>query len=398
VSTTPTDRGDALADTHVRASARRDWTHTALELLERGGLPIVMAILFAFFALDATSGAVFRSSANLNNILSDQAVTGLVALAMVVPLVAGYFDLSVAAVAGATNVACAAAIGTHHTGVLGGILIALAVGVVIGFANGFLVAKLRLNGFVVTLGTYTLLLGLIQWYTNGQEITEGLPLSFGAWGTGTWLGLPKPFVLLIGVALVTWYVLRQVPYGRYLESIGSNEGAARLVGVNVTRVIWGSFVLSGVLAAMAGVLQTSNAGGADPTVASGLLFPALAAVFLGATTIRPGRYNVWGTIVGVYFVAMSVSGFTLLGANVWVQPVFNGASLVFAVALSTFIARGRERRATASASEGQRVRRTRGFRSRGGAESPTDGSDGSTTTESNSRGEAGDDVPESTVE
>jgi ribose transport system permease protein len=264
---------------------------------------------------------------------------------MVVPLVAGYFDLSVAAVTGLTNVACAAAIGNHHQSVLVGIAVALAVGAIVGVFNGFLVAKLRLNGFVVTLGTYTFLLGVVQWYTQGQLITNGIPISFGTWGSQNWVGLPRPFVLLLAIALATWYLLRQVPYGRYLEAIGSNESAARLVGINVTRVIWGAFILSGLLAGAAGALQTSRAGGADPTVASGLLFPALAAVFLGATTLRPGRYNVWGTIVGVYFVAMSVSGFALMGANVWVQPVFNGASLVFAVALSTFMARRREARA-----------------------------------------------------
>lgn len=329
----------------VRGSARVG--HVAIRVGERFGLLILMALLFAFFAIDPGSGSVFTSSANWRQILGNQAVTGLVALAMVVPLVGGYFDLSVAAITGLTNVACAAAIGTHHAPVAVGILFALAIGALLGAGNGFLVAKLRLNGFVVTLGTYTLLLGVIQWYTNGQLITNGIPLSFGAWGSLDWLGLPRPFVLLIVVAAITWYLLMHVPYGRYLESIGSNESAARLVGINVTRVVWGSFVLSGFLAACAGVLQTSRAGGADPTVGQGLLFPALAAVFLGATTIRPGRYNVWGTIVGVYFIAMSVSGFTLLGANVWVQPVFNGAALVFAVALSTFLARRREARAAA---------------------------------------------------
>ena len=323
-----------------------------------------MGLLFLFFALDSTSATIFTSGANIRNILGNQAVTGLVALAMVVPLVAGYFDLSVAAVAGASNVACAAAIGTHHTGIVLGILIALVVGGLIGSINGFLVAKLRLNGFVVTLGTYTLLLGLIQLYTNGQLITQGIPLSFGAWGAKHWLGIPRPFILLVVIALAAWYLLTQVPYGRYLASVGSNEGAARLVGINVTRVIWASFVVSGVLAAAAGALQTSRAAGADPTVASGLLFPALAAVFLGATTITPGRYNVWGAIVGVYFVAMTVSGFTLLGANVWVQPVFNGAALVFAVALSTFIARHRERREASGNSEDESGSRRRRWLSR----------------------------------
>jgi ribose transport system permease protein len=319
-------------------------------VLETGGLPILMIAMIVFFSVDGSVGTIFRSGANVKNILGNQSVTGLVALAMVVPLVAGYFDLSVSAITGVADVTVAATIGTHHWPIALGLVFALVLGAIIGFINGFLVARLRLNGFVVTLGTYTLLQGLITLYSKGQLISQGIPLSFSAWGTETWLGVPRPFVLLIGVAVITWYVLTQVPYGRYLEAIGSNESAARLVGIDTTRVIWSSFVISGMLAAAAGALQTSREGAADPAVATAFLFPALVAVFLGATTVRPGRYNVWGTIIGVFFVAVSVSGFTLLGASDWVQPVFDGAALVAAVMLSTFMARSRERGTTARAS------------------------------------------------
>jgi ribose transport system permease protein len=147
---------------------------------------------------------------------------------------------------------------------------------------------------------------------------------------------------LIAIAFVVWFVLTQLPFGRRLEAIGSNESAARLVGISTTKSIWISFVISGLLAGTAGALQTSRGGAGDPSVGTAFLFPALTAVFLGATMIKPGKYNVWGTVIGVFFVATSVSGLTLLGADVWVQPVFNGVSLLVAVALSTLIARGRE--------------------------------------------------------
>jgi ribose transport system permease protein len=343
----PVNATDATSRERDGRRANSDFGHRALQVLERLGLPLLLLALCAFFAVDGKSGGVFTSSGNIRNILGNQAVTGLVALAMVVPLVAGYFDLSVAAVTGVANVAVAATLGTHGWPVVAAIVFALALGALIGFVNGFLVAGVGLNGFVVTLGSYTLLLGLIQYYTKGQLITAGIPRSFGGWGSETWVGIPRPFVLLIVVALIAAYVLSQTPFGRYLEAIGSNESAARLVGIRVRRAVWVSFVISGVLAAAAGALQTSRAGGADPQTGPAFLFPALAAVFLGATTIRPGRYNVWGTVIGVYFVAVSVSGFTLLGADVWVTPVFNGASLIVAVALSTLIARRREHRQAA---------------------------------------------------
>jgi ribose transport system permease protein len=163
----------------------------------------------------------------------------------------------------------------------------------------------------------------------------------GDWGAAQTLGVPRPFILLILIAAATWYVLNHVPWGRHLESIGSNEFAARLVGIKVDRTVFGSFVLGSLLAGIAGIVLTTRTGSAAPTGAPGYLFPAFAAVFLGATTIRPGRYNVVGTIIGVYFVAVSVTGLTLAGASVWVQPVFNGGSLIVAVALSTLVARAR---------------------------------------------------------
>jgi len=319
-----------------------EYRKRGLDLLERGGLPLLGVLLFAFFAVNSTSGEVFTSSANIKNILGNQAVVALVALAMVVPLVSGYFDLSVAATTGVANVAMASMIGPHHWAILPAIVVCIAIGAVIGIATGFLVAKLQLSAFVVTLGVYTLLGGLAQLYTKGKFISEGIPPSFGRWGSETWLGVPRPFWLLIVVALLAWYLLANTPFGRYTESIGSNERAARLVGVNVTRTVWISFVISGVLAATAGILQTSRSGSGSAETAAAFLFPAFTAVFLGSTAIRPGRFNVWGTVIGVYLVAISVSGFTLLGAETWVQPVFNGTALIIAVALTTFIKRARD--------------------------------------------------------
>lgn len=310
--------------------------------LEHAGLPLFLGILVVFFALNESSSIAFRSTANVNNIFANQSVTGLIALAMVVPLICGYFDLSVAAVAGLANVTAATVIGIHGQSIVVGILAALAVAAVAGLINAFLVAGLRLNGFIATLGTYTLIGGLLQWNTDGQTITNGIPRELSDWGTESFLGLPRPFWLLIVVAIVTWYLLMQTPFGRKLEAIGSNESAARLVGIRVDRAVALAFVISSLLAGVAGVLLTIRSGGANPTSGTAYLFPALAAVFLGATAIRPGRYNVWGTIFGVFLVAVAVNGFTFMGAQAWVTPVFNGSALVLAVAVSTLMGRARD--------------------------------------------------------
>ena len=314
----------------------------ALRRLEQFGLPLLMVLLIITFSINEVSGPAFRSAANIRNLLGNQSVTALVALAMVVPLIAGYFDLSVSAITGLSNIAVASAMSTYHLPIWVALLAGIAVSAVVGFANGFLVAKVRLNGFVVTLGTYTVILGTITWYTDGSLITGGIPATFGQWSSELFLGFPRPFIILIIIAFIVWYILTQLPFGRRLEAIGSSESAARLVGISTTKSIWISFVISGLLAGAAGALQTSRGGAGDPIVGTAFLLPALTAVFLGATMIRPGKYNVWGTVIGVFFVATSVSGLTLLGADVWVQPVFNGASLIVAVTLSTLIARGRE--------------------------------------------------------
>jgi ribose transport system permease protein len=330
------------------SSATAEMPHRARrsfgQIVEVGGLPIFLVLLIVFFLANPSTGSLFATRPNLINILGNQSVTGLVALAMVIPLVSGYFDLSVAAIAGLTNVACAAAMVNYHLSPAVAILAGIVVGLLAGGVNAFLVARLRLNGFIATLGTYTLLGGLLELYTNGNSIF-GIPNGFGNWGSLSWFGIPRPFWLLIAVAVIIWYALLHTPGGRQLEAIGSNENAARLVGISVDRLVALSFLGSALVASIAGVLLTSRQGGADPTVATNYLFPALAAVFLGATTIRPGRYNVWGTVIGIFTLAVAINGFTFLGAQAWVTQAFDGTALVLAVAISTLMRRRRESKA-----------------------------------------------------
>jgi ribose transport system ATP-binding protein len=310
--------------------------------LERLGLPALLLALILLFSLAPASQHYFLTGPNITQLLANQAVTAVIALGMIPPLVAGYFDLSVPAVAGISSVAFAQMAGPAGLPVPVAMLIALAISVMAGFITGFLVAVVRLNGLIVTLAAYTLIQGLLEWFTGGETISNGIPASLGRWSQSSVIGIPWPFLTTALLALIMWYVLMHVPAGRELESIGSNEVAARLVGIRVTRNVYGAFLASAFIAGLAGLLLTAQAGSADPTSAPAYLFPALAAVFLGATCLRPGKYNVWGTVLGVYFLAVAVNGFTFLGASAWITPVFNGAALVVAVLLSTLMGRHRE--------------------------------------------------------
>ena len=213
--------------------------------------------------------------------------------------------------------------------------VALLFGLLVGVINGFLVAYVGINALIGTLGISTLLLGVSAAYAP-TPIVE-VPEQLTRFGTGTWLGLPSMlFVLLVFVVFLYW-LLDYTPYGRRLTAVGSSIASARLVGINVRPVVMSSFMLSGTLAAAAGILQIGRSASADASVGNSFLLPALAAAFLGSTAIRPGRFNIIGTLVAIFFLAVAVSGLTLLGLEAWIQDVFNGLALVLGVAVSAII-------------------------------------------------------------
>jgi ribose transport system permease protein len=306
---------------------------------ERYALVVLLGAVSLFFCLLPASSATFPTAANLRVLAASQAVTMLLALGALIPLVAGHFDFSVGAVGATASVICAGLMQNDHAPLAAAIAAAVAAGVVLGLVNGIAVAVFKMNAFVSTLAVATILGGLIEWYTHGQTISNGISPALVQLGSGLWLGVPKP-VYLVALAVVTvWYVLSHTPFGRSLYAIGENARAAQLVGIPAARYSALSFVISGLLASVAGVVLTARTAGAIDDGGTTMLFPALAAVFLGVTAIRPGRFNVWGTVFGVALVAVSVSGLTLAGAADWVGPVFNGAALALAVGLSSLLRR-----------------------------------------------------------
>ncbi|GHF19080.1 ABC transporter permease [Pseudolysinimonas yzui] len=308
---------------------------------ERLGLPILLAVIVLFFSVFPASSRAFFSVANLTIVLANQSIIMLVAIALMFPLIAGHFDFSVGAMTVLAAVVCAGTNAQMGLPIAVSILLAIGVGLAVGLANGVLVARLGLNSFVSTLGAATLIGGLIQWYTAGQAII-GIDPALLQFGSRQWLGVPRVLFIVIVVGFAAWYILGHTPFGRSLYAIGSNPRSADLVGLPRMRYTLFAFAMSGLIAGIAGVALTARTGGANPDGGTFLLFPALAAVFLGATAIIPGRFNVVGTVIGVLFVAVSVSGLTLAGAQSWVDAVFNGAALIIAVFVSSVL---RKRRA-----------------------------------------------------
>lgn len=314
-----------------------------LRLLESYALPLLTILVYAFFCFFPSSSASFPTINNLNVILGSQAVVALIAIAALFPLVSGYFDFSLGANAAMTQVIAAGFMSRYGVPLWLSIVVALALGTLVGVANGYFVTRLRMSPFVTTLGMSMLLAGLMNWFTGGTTFVSGIDPAISRFGSTRILGLPLVFYIMIVVGLVAWYFFTHTPFGRSLYAIGSNATAAKLVGLPVSKNVWWSFIVAGFIAGGAGILQLARVGSATASDGGTLLFPALAAVFLGATTIRPGFFNVWGTIIGAIFVSVSVSGLALSGASGWASNVFNGIALLAAVALSTYLGRSKRR-------------------------------------------------------
>jgi ribose transport system permease protein len=273
--------------------------------------------------------------------LASYAPAAMLALAIIVPLTAGDYDLSV----GATLTLSSAVIGVlnvwMHMPILLVLAIVIVIGVIVGLVNALFILFFRIPSLVVTLGTTSVMTGLVQWITNSSTIGGIDNALVMAVVGGRLFGVPYAFYYALAAAIIMWYVFDYTPLGRRLLFVGRGREVARLNGISVDRVRLGALATSGVLSALAGILYAGVLGSADPYSGLNFLLPAFAAAFLGATTILPGRFNPWGVIVAVYFLATGITGLTMLGIPLWVTNVFNGGALILAVTVSQ-LSRGRE--------------------------------------------------------
>jgi ribose transport system permease protein len=298
---------------------------------------LIWAVLILFFALKLPD--TFFTMSTLRSVASDQAITGLMALALLAPLAAGVFDLSIAGTMGLAVILVAYFQAKQGMNPVLAILLTLLIGIGIGVLNAIVVVKLRVDSFIGTLGMSSVLLAAIEWPTGGEQIFTGIPASFTDLASWRPLSIPVPFFYMLVVAAVIWYFLGYRQVGRYLYAIGSNPEAARLAGVRTDLLRAMSLVLSAFIASLAGVLFTAKIGSATTDSAGSYLLPAFAGAFLGATQIISGRFNVPGTLLAIYLLATGVKGLQLLGQPDWVNDLFNGCALILAVAMAGFVER-----------------------------------------------------------
>lgn len=283
-------------------------------------------VLFSIWVPD-----LFLTSTTFRSLLTQQALVAIVAIGIVLPLAAGAYDLSVGLALGTGAMVCAWLIGDHGMAVAPAVILSVLSGTGIGLLNSALVTLLNVDSFIATLATTSMLTALVNAVSDGQQII-GLPDSLQQISNTQVLGINLPVYMLIVLACVLWYLLEHTPVGRRIYATGGNPEAARLAGVRVRLVTAATLVAGSSIAAFAGVLLTAQTGASAPDVGPGYLLPAFSAAFLGSTQIRNGMFNVWGTVLAVYVLAIGVKGLQLAGAPVWLPDLFNGVALAIAVA------------------------------------------------------------------
>lgn len=314
------------------------------QTLEAMALPIAWVAVFIVFGI--LKPDTFLTSANLSSILASQAVLVVVTLALIIPLTAGDYDLSVAAVVGLSAMLLAILNVNLGWPVGLALLVALAAGLAVGLVNGALVVLLlQIDSLIVTLGMSTFVTGIVLWVSGSNTVSgvsQSLVRPIIVWRL---LGVPLEFYYALAVAVIVWYVFRYTPMGKRVLVVGRGREVARLSGIRVGTVRWGALACSAAIAAFGGILYAGTSGAAGPSSGLELLLPAFAAAFLGATTIQPGRFNAWGTLIAVYFLVTGITGLQLTGAESYVQNLFYGAALVLGVAFSQVVRRRRAARA-----------------------------------------------------
>ncbi|MFU0824939.1 ribose ABC transporter permease [Clostridium sp.] len=271
----------------------------------------------------------FLAVSNIRNVLTQVSVNAVIAVGMTFVILTGGIDLSVGSTL-AISGAVAATLVKNNGNVFVAVVAALVIGALVGLINGVFVAKGKIQAFIVTLATMTIFRGATQVYTNGTPVS-GLGKAFGTIGNKDILGIPFPVLITLIVFLAAFYVLSETRYGRYVFALGGNEDSARLSGINTDKIKTLVYVISGITAAISGIIVTSRIGSASATAGSGYELDAIAAVVLGGTSLSGGEGSVIGTIIGALIIGVLNNGLNLLNVSPYYQAIVKGIVILLAV-------------------------------------------------------------------
>ena len=281
----------------------------------------------------------FFSVDNILNILRQTSVNAVIAVGMMFVILISGIDLSVGSILALTGAIAASMVGAELPIILV-IVATLLLGTFLGGVSGIIVAKGKVQAFIATLVTMTLLRGVTMVYTDGRPISTGfsdVADSFAYLGTGYLFGIPVPIWLMVIVFAVAWYILKHTQIGRYIYALGGNEAATQLSGINVTKVKIFVFAVSGFLSALAGLIVTARLSSAQPTAGVSYELDAIAAVVVGGTSLMGGKGRVMGTLIGALIIGFLNNALNLLDISSYYQMIAKALVILVAVLSDNYL-------------------------------------------------------------
>ncbi|UXI04277.1 ribose ABC transporter permease [Photobacterium sp. TY1-4] len=292
----------------------------------------LIALLFLIVVVSFLNPNFFTVD-NILNILRQTSVNAIIAVGMTLVILTAGIDLSVGSVLALSGALAATLIGMEVP-VMVAVPTALLAGAALGAISGVIIAKGKVQAFIATLVTMTLLRGVTMVFTEGRPVSTGftdVADSFAWFGTGYALGVPVPIWLMVIVFAAIWYLLNHTRFGRYIYALGGNESATRLSGINVDRVKIGVYAICGLLAALAGIIVTSRLSSAQPTAGMGYELDAIAAVVLGGTSLAGGKGRIMGTLIGALIIGFLNNALNLLDVSSYYQMIAKASVILLAV-------------------------------------------------------------------
>ncbi|KTS26603.1 ABC transporter permease [Pantoea stewartii] len=318
--------------------AQHGFAPWSMQIVTRYGLLLLCVLLALLFSVLSPT---FASLLTVQATLSSKAKIALLALAATLPMIVGKIDLNVGFGIVLWHILAITLQVEYGFSWQMAVLTVLVLSALYGLLNGILVALADIDSFVATLGSGTVLYAIALWHSGGRQIVGDLPDAFSALHSTEVFGIPIGAFYVLGLALVLWLITEHTPLGRCMYAVGGNPVAARLNGIAVNKYVIGAFIASSVITGFSGVLIAAEQGVGQASVGMDYLLPALVGAFLGSTTIRPGRVNVWGTVVGIAILAIGIAGIQQFGGAFWVEPLFNGATLLLSITLAGYAQRRR---------------------------------------------------------
>ncbi|MDD4792619.1 MAG: ABC transporter permease, partial [Firmicutes bacterium] len=258
----------------------------------------------------------------------------IVSFGLTIVIITGGFDLSLSSVVPASGLVAAYLI-SQGWSVPAAFLVGLIPGLLVGFFNGFTVLWLGVSDFIATLGTMSIVKGVVYMQTEGRSLWQGITDEFLWLGRGTVLGIPVPVIVMFIIFGVMWVLLSQTKVGRHMYAVGGNPEAARLSGISVRGIKLLGFVLGGLLASVCGVMLASRLGAGQPSAGNTYFMDAIAAAYLGQSVSSRGQVHLLGTLIGVLMISTMNNGLILLGASYYFQDLIKGLVIIAAVAISS---------------------------------------------------------------